>query len=192
TDDDPTPSVSFAAAASSGAESVTPATLAVSLSTVSGRTVTVGYSVTGGTATGGGVDYTLANGTLSFAPGVTTQSISIEVVNDTLEEYDETSQLALASATNATLRATPTHTYTILDDDPLPSLSINNVSVTEGNSGTTNANFTVTLSAASGRTVAVNYATADGTATAPSDYVAIPTTTLIFSPGQPTKTINYH
>src|SRR5207249_2953752 len=45
------------------------------------------------------------------------------------------------------------------------------------------------LSAASGRTVAVNYATADGTATAPSDYVAIPTTTLTFSPGQTTKTI---
>src|SRR5439155_7138425 len=87
------------------------------------------------------------------------------------------------------LGVTTTHIYTILDDDPLPSLSINNVSVTEGNSGTTSANFTVTLSAASGRTVAVNYATADGTATAPSDYVAIPTTTLTFSPGQTTKTI---
>src|SRR5207247_1535693 len=60
---------------------------------------------------------------------------------------------------------------------------------TEGNSGTTNANFIVTLSAASSRTVTVNYATADGTATAPSDYVAIPTTTLTFSPGQTTKTI---
>src|SRR5256885_363567 len=82
--------------------------------------------------------------------------------------------------------------YTTLfrsDNDPTPSLSINNVTVTEGNSGTTNANFTVTLSAASSKTVTVNYATADGTATAPSDYVAIPTTTLTFSPGQTTKTI---
>src|SRR5439155_8897531 len=82
-----------------------------------------------------------------------------------------------------------THTYTILNHDPLPSLSITNVSVTDGNTGTTNANFTVTLSAASSKTVTVNYATADGIATAPSDYVAIPTTTLIFSPGQTTKTI---
>lgn len=48
---------------------------------------------------------------------------------------------------------------------PLPALSINDVSVTEGNGGTTNANFTVTLSAASASTVTVNYATADDTAT---------------------------
>src|SRR5204862_3124170 len=101
----------------------------------------------------------------------------------------ETIRVALSSPTNATMGAITTYTYTILDDDPLPSLSINNVNVAEGNSGTTNANFIVTLSAASGRTVTVNYATADGTATAPSDYVAIPTTTLTFNPGQTTKTI---
>src|SRR5205823_14054025 len=64
-----------------------------------------------------------------------------------------------------------------------------NVTVTEGDSGTTNANFIVTLSAASGRTVVVNYATADGTATAPSDYVAILTTGLTFNPGETIKTI---
>src|SRR5439155_888514 len=116
--------------------------------------------------------------------------ISIAVVNDTLDEDDETIQLAISSPTNATLGAITTHTYTILDDDPPPSLSINNVTVTEGNSGTTNANFTVTLSAASGRTVTVNYATVDATATAPSDYVAIPTTTLTFNPGQTTRTVS--
>src|SRR5438128_1256628 len=189
TDDDPPPTVAFNAAASSGSESVTAASVPVSLSTASGKTVTVTYAVTGGTATGGGVDYTLAAGTLTFAPGVTSQNISIAVVNDTLDEDDETIQVALSSPTNSTLGATTTHTYTILDDDPPPSLSINNVTVTEGNSGTTNANFTVTLSAASGRTVTVNYATADGTATAPADYAAIPTTTLTFNPGQTTKTI---
>src|SRR5207249_2306332 len=134
------------------------------------------------------VDYTLAAGTLTFVPGATTQNVSIAVVNDTLNEDDETIQVALSSPTNATMGAIATHTYTILDDDPLPSLSINNVTVTEGNSGTTNANFTVTLSAASGRTVTVNYATADVTATAPSAYVAIPTTTLTFNPAQTTKT----
>lgn len=46
----------------------------------------------------------------------------------------------------------------------LPSISINDVSVTEGNSGTANATFTVSLSAAAGYTVGVDYATADGTA----------------------------
>src|SRR5206468_3390973 len=74
TDNDNPPTVSFSASSSSGVESVTPANLAVALSTASGKTVTINYAVTGGTATGGGVDYTLANGTLTFAPGVISQN----------------------------------------------------------------------------------------------------------------------
>jgi len=62
------------------------------------------------------------------------------------------------------------------------------VTVTEGNSGTTNAVFTVTLSAASASTVTVNYATANGTATAGSDYVA-QNNTLTFTAGQTSRTI---
>jgi len=58
-----------------------------------------------------------------------------------------------------------------LQGDPIiPNLSVNNVSLNEGNSGTTAFNFTVSLSAATTQTVTVNYATANGTATAPSDY----------------------
>ena len=45
--------------------------------------MTVDYAITGGTATGGGVDYTLASGTLTFVPGVTSQNISVTVMNDT-------------------------------------------------------------------------------------------------------------
>src|SRR5262249_15562267 len=72
---------------------------------------------------------------------------------------------------------------------PQPTLSINHASTTEGQSGTKVLNFPVTLSAASSLTVSVNYATADGSATAPSDYVAIPSTLLTFNPGDITKTI---
>jgi CSLREA domain-containing protein len=71
---------------------------------------------------------------------------------------------------------------------PLPTLSINNVSANEGNSGTTPFTFTVTLSAASASTVTVGYATADGTATAPSDYAAA-AGTLTFAPGVTTQTV---
>jgi len=67
-----------------------------------------------------------------------------------------------------------------------PGLSINDVSVTEGNSGTTTATFTVTLSAASNQTVNVNFATANGTATAPTDYLAT-SGTLTFNPGDLTR-----
>ena len=67
-------------------------------------------------------------------------------------------------------------------------LSINNVTKTEGNSGTTAFSFTVTLSSASNQTVTVNYATSDGTATAGSDYTAA-SGTLTFASGTLTQTI---
>jgi Calx-beta domain len=69
-----------------------------------------------------------------------------------------------------------------------PSLSIADASVTEGNAGTTTANFAVTLSAVASGTVTVSYATANGTATAGSDYVAT-SGTLTFAAGTITKTI---
>ena len=67
----------------------------------------------------------------------------------------------------------------------MPSLSIDDVAVTEGNSGTTPATFTVTLSGPSAQTVTVNYATSDVTAAAGSDYTAV-NGTLTFAPGGPT------
>ena len=77
---------------------------------------------------------------------------------------------------------------TITDDDAAPTLSINDVTVTEGNTGTVNATFTVTLSAASSQQVTVNFATADNTAIQPADYTSS-TGTLTFAPGEITKTI---
>ena len=78
---------------------------------------------------------------------------------------------------------------TILDDDPSPSLRVSDVTVTEGNTGTTNATFVVSLSAKSGRSVTVGYATADGGAIAGSDYVAA-TGLLTFAPGETSKSVN--
>jgi hypothetical protein len=71
---------------------------------------------------------------------------------------------------------------------PTPSLSIGDLTGAEGNAGTTTFSFTVTLSAASTKTVTVDYATADGTATAPSDYAAA-SGKLTFQPGEKVKTI---
>ena len=71
----------------------------------------------------------------------------------------------------------------------LPALSIGDVAVPEGNTGTSTATFTVSLSAASGQTVTVNYATANGSATAGSDYVTA-SGTLTFPPGSTTQTLS--
>ncbi len=62
------------------------------------------------------------------------------------------------------------------------------MTVTEGDSGTTDANFKVTLSAATGREVTVDFATQNGSATAPGDYTAS-SGALTFAPGQTEKTV---
>ena len=74
------------------------------------------------------------------------------------------------------------------DGPAAASLSINDVTLDEGNSGSKNATFTVALSVALGQAVTVNYATANGTATAGSDYTTA-SGTLTFAAGETTKTL---
>ena len=81
-----------------------------------------------------------------------------------------------------------TGTGTIVDDDPLPTVSIGDVSLAEADSGTTVASFVVALSAPSGKPITVDYATADGTATA-SDYSGA-SGTMSFVPGETSKTMD--
>src|SRR6186997_2238636 len=71
----------------------------------------------------------------------------------------------------------------------LPELSIDDATVTEGNSGTVTATFTVTLSSASDQIVTALFATADDTASAPDDYLPAGGP-LIFEPGQTTQTVD--
>jgi ribosomal protein L35AE/L33A len=162
------------------------ATFTVTLSAVSGQTVTVNYATANATATAP-ADYTSASGSVSFAPGTTTSTFAVAVIGDTLDETNETFQANLTGPVNATIADTQ-GIGTITDNDPTPSLVINNVTVTEGNTGTVSAVFTVTLSAASGQTVTVNYATANGTASSASDYITT-SGTLTFAASATTQTI---
>ena len=162
------------------------ATFTVSLSPVSGRQVTVHYATADASATAPG-DYAAATGNLTFAAGETTKTVTVAVNGDLLDEVDESFTLNLSSAVSATI-ADPQGVGTITDDDGTPSLSVNDVTVTEGNGSSVNAVFTVSLSSASGQTVSVDYATSDGTATAGADYVAA-SGNLVFNPGQTSRTI---
>jgi len=112
----------------------------VRLSAASTQTVTVYYFTVDATARAGS-DYTAVAGTLTFAPGQTQKTITVAVLGDTLEEPNETFFVKLTAATNATI-ARGQGVGTITDNDPTPSLAINNVTVTEGNTGTVNPHFT--------------------------------------------------
>ena len=187
-DDDDPPTVSFNAATSSGSESTTTVSLPVSLAAASGRIVTVDYAVTGGSATGGGVDYTLASGTLSFAPGVISQNIGIAVMNDTLYEGDETISVTLSSPTNASLGAITNHTYTVLDNDNPPTVSFT-VASSSGAESVSPANLAVSLSNPSIYPVTVDYAVSGGNATGGGVDFTLPDGTLTFAPGVTTQNI---
>src|SRR6185312_2567553 len=102
-------------------------------------------------------------------------------------EPNETLTLRLANPVNATL-ATASATGTISNDDPVPTVAVSSPSVAEGNSGTASLTFTVALSNPSSQATVVNYATADGTATAGSDYAAT-SGALTFAPGETSKTV---
>jgi uncharacterized repeat protein (TIGR01451 family) len=163
------------------------ANFTVTLSAASLQTVTVAFATADSTATSG-ADYQPDNDILTFAPGVTTQPVTIAIKGDTLDETNETFFVNLSTATNAAILDNQ-GLGTITDNDPTPSLSINDLAnITEGNNGTTTVDFTVTLSAASGQTVTVDYATANGGAIAGSDYVTM-SGTLTFNPGDTARSI---
>ena len=164
------PTIHFTSASSSGAESVTPAQLELSLSGASGQDVTVDYSATGGTASGSGTDYTLANGTATITAGNTTTTVNITIVNDSLDETNETIEVTVSNPSNATLGANTVHTYTIEDDDDAPSVSFTNTPYNHAETGS--QTISATISSVSGKEVSVNYASSDSTATAGSDYTA--------------------
>ncbi|HEX7317542.1 MAG TPA: Calx-beta domain-containing protein [Pyrinomonadaceae bacterium] len=142
---------------------------------------TVNYFTADGTAVAG-TDYTAANGTLTFAAGELSKSFNVTIRQDNIYEGNETFSVSLSSPTGGALLAGPSSALVTLSDDEFrPSVSISDVRVTEGHSGTTEAQFLVSLSNASVETISVNYATGDGTASSASDFTAT-SGTLTFTP----------
>ena len=159
----------------------------VSLDQPSGKEVTVTYATgdTDDTAQAPGDYQAVANTTLTFAAGDQVKTITVATEDDTLDEADETFEVRLSAPGNATLATDGTAgTGTITDNDNPPVLSLEDVTVTEG----TDAEFEVSLGAASEREVTVSYATTDDTAEEPDDYASA-TGTLTFEAGDRAKTI---
>lgn len=162
------------------------AVFTVSLSQASTQNVTVRWATANATAFAGS-DYQGSSGTLTFAAGETTKTISVAVLGDLRTEATETFQVRLSNASNATI-ADNTGVATVLDNDVAPTIGISDVTLAEGNAGQVFATFTVSLNKAWGSSVSVGFTTQDGTALARQDYVAT-SGTLTFAAGETSRTI---
>ncbi|MCM3906181.1 MAG: DUF4214 domain-containing protein, partial [Pyrinomonadaceae bacterium] len=178
----------FSATTFFAAEDGVNANITVTRSGGSAGEARVNYASSNGTATAG-QDYTAVSGTVIFADGVTTQSFNVPVTNDAVDEPNETINLALTTPVGSGSLGVPNNTVlNINDNDPTPSIAINDILITESDSGTVIPAFTVSLSGQSSQTVTVNFATANGTANSGSDYQSN-SGTVTFAPLETTKPV---
>jgi len=164
------PAVGFALSASGAPESRYGGVV-VSLSTTSSAPVTVDYQVFGGAATGGGVDYTLPNGTLTIDAGVLADTLPLTIINDNTVESNETIRIVLSNPIGATHDGNKFHTYTILDDDS-GTVTLNATVATALEAGPVSGNFRLTRTGSTNSDLAV-FVDITGTAGAPADYQPI-------------------
>ena len=198
--DDETPPYVDSVAVQDTIEGSGAATFTITLNRFSDQAVTATYQTVDGTATAGS-DYSAVTATVTFPPGTITADVTVSIFDDSVHESDESFTLSIISdARNSNLTVLPrpftngrgsgSGTVRIIDDDVLPEISVGDVAANE-NAGT--LTFWVSLSRPSAQEVTVNYATADGTAAAGSDYTAAVGTLTIpaFDTGAPV-TVTIH
>ena len=166
------------ASAPEGNDGTTTASVVVSLSQSRRQGVTVNYSTANGTAIAG-TDYRAASGRLTFGPGESSKSIPVGIIGDRTVGEAGHFFVNLSGAKGGKV-ADAQAVVTIADDEPY--VTVGSAYAAEGNEGTTPFEFTVSLSSPYDQPVSVDFATADGTAAAGSDYAAA-SGTLTFEPG---------
>jgi hypothetical protein len=178
----------FSASAYSVVENGGVATIMVTRTNGSSGTVTVNYSTANGTAIAGS-DYTAANGTLTFADSETSKTFTVTILDDGVPEPDKTVNLAISSpGGGASLGNRASAVLTIVDDDR-PMLQFSSATYEVSSESSASVMITVTRSKVTSGAVGVSYSTANGTATAPSDYTAT-SGTLSFADGETSKTFS--
>ena len=127
------------------------------------------YAVTG-TATGSGTDYTLANDTLTISAGATSGTITIAgIVDDEAVEGNETVILTLSGPSNAVLGTDSVHTYTINDNDGIPTVAFS-ASTSADSEAVSTRTLAVVIPFSSAQEIEVDYAVTGGTAGSGTDY----------------------
>ncbi len=171
----------------------TRAVFTVNLSAPTTSTVTMIYGTGNGTATAASGAYTPTGGTLTFSPGQTSETISVPVAGVTAAGLpNQTFFIAVANPVNGTIArqlAMATLVNSLLPT-VVPTISVVDTMPVQVGSTSTQAVFTVNLSAATTTTVTMFYGTGDGTATAASGAYTPTCGTLTFSPGQTSETIS--
>jgi hypothetical protein len=166
----------------------TPAVFNVDLSSASPVTITVDYQTFTGTAATP-KDYITTSGTLTFAPGEVSRTVTVMVVGETMKEKDETFSVRLANPVNATI-ADAQGLGIILDDDSTPRLSATSTSLTEGTGGQKNMTFAVSPTNANQETMTVDYVTVvDSTTSTREGIDYVPVTGTITFPAESTDPV---
>jgi Calx-beta domain len=190
TDDDvyTPPTLLFSDVNFAGPESTATKTITVSRTGDNTGTVSVNWSAASNTATLG-TDFTAPGGVLTFGPGVTSQSFTVNITNDTAAEGNESGHLILSNPTGgAKLGSRPRAILTISDNDVSSSgFKFNNNSYTTTESGSKSITITRTSSTAA---QSVTFTTSNnGTAVAGADYTAV-TSTVNFAINETSKTVS--
>ena len=164
-------------------------TVTVTLNTPIGTTVSVNYTTANDVAISG-QDYTAKSGTLVFspvtpAPTAQTATFTVDITDDIADEGDERFFVNLSNPIGATISRAQGN-VTIQDNDQAPTITLNDANTYENAGAMT---FTITLSRASGKTVTVDWATANGSASDPGDFTAA-SGTAIFAPGITSQTVD--
>jgi hypothetical protein len=182
-DDDTTPQMSITSAKTVEGDSGESTMLfAVAPTNDSSEPMTVTYTTIQGVEAREGVDYTPVTGTLVFPPEtMDPQFIRVPIMGDKRHERTQKFLVRLVGALEAVLNGTD-GVGEIEDDDPVPTVSISDVSVGEANSGTVKAALRVSLSNETEQVVTVSYTTADNSAVGGDDFEAV-SGVLTFEPG---------
>lgn len=190
-DDDDPPDVGFTDPNSTVGEADGTTTLEVTLDAPSGRTVTVEFAVNGGNAAAADATVEGAPGTLTFPPGTVSRTITVDIVQDDLDENNETVVVRVRNPSNAGL-GTATHTLTITDDDDEPQVEFDpaqsDQSIDEGDPppGSTKFTYDLVLDRASGKNISVAILFTGDADSGDFTATGVP---VVFTPGQTRRTI---
>lgn len=168
-----------------GDSGTTQAVFTITLSEASTEVITVDFSTREGSATAD-VDYVSTSGTITFNPGETIQTIVVDVIGDLDVELREDFFVDLANPTNAVI-SFPYGVGQIISED-VPEVTIEDVSIVEGNSGYKSLYFTFVLSDVHSENVSIVYSTEDGSAKSGSDYQGV-SGSLVIPAGEVSGTV---